>query len=98
MAQNPAVNDPGAGGQTAASGAEPRHGLRLLLMWIPLSAAAILIIWFVWYPHLPPGRMSDAASGQQFDIAVLAVTAGPAGTGVLLSMPFSFSVWSWRAR
>ena len=65
-------------------------------MWIPLSVAAILIIWFVWYPHLPPGRMSDAASGQQFDIAVLAVTAAPVVIGVLLYMVYAVVVW--RAR
>jgi cytochrome c oxidase subunit II len=97
MAQNPAANDPGAASPAAASGgAEPRHGLRLLLIWFPLSVAAILIIWFVWYPHMPPGRMSDAASGQQFDIAVLAVTATPVVIGVLLYIIYAAVVW--RAR
>src|SRR5438552_3443323 len=97
MAQNPAANDPGAAGPAAASGgADPRHGLRLLLIWAPLSVAAILIIWFVWYPHMPPGTMSDAASGQQFDIAVLAVTATPVVIGVLLYMIYASVVW--RAR
>jgi cytochrome c oxidase subunit 2 len=65
-------------------------------MWIPLSVAAILIIWFVWYPHLPPGDMSDAAAGQQFDIAVLAVTAAPVVIGVLLYLGYAIVVW--RAR
>ena len=96
MAENPAVSSPGAGNPAAAGGGEPRHGLRLLLIWIPLSVAAILAIWFAWYPHLPPGGMSDAASGQQFDIAVLAVTAAPVVIGVLLY--FAYCIVVWRAR
>src|SRR5487761_127116 len=96
MAQNPAVSGPGPGSPAASDRAEPRHGLRLLLMWIPLSVAAILVIWFVWYPHLPPGDMSDAASGQQFDIAVLAVTGAPVVIAVLLY--FIYAIVVWRAR
>ena len=97
MAQNPAVANPGAGDPAAAGGgAEPRHGLRLLLMWVPLSVAAILAIWFALYPHLPPGDMTDAASGQQFDIAVLSVTAAPVVIGVLLY--FVYAIVVWRAR
>ena len=26
----------------------PRHGLRLFLIWLVLSLAADLVIWFVW--------------------------------------------------
>ena len=97
MAENPAASGPGAGNPAAADGSrEPRHGLRLLLMWIPLSVAAILAIWFAWYPHLPPGDFSDQAHGQQFDIAVLAVTAAPVVIGVLLY--FIYAIVVWRAR
>ena len=75
---------------------EPRHGLRLFLIWLILSLAATLVIWFVWYPHMPPGDMSDAAKHQQFDIAVLAVSAAPVIIFVLLY--FIYSLVVWRAR
>jgi cytochrome c oxidase subunit II len=82
---------------TASAGgdaqAEPRHGLRLFMIWLVLSLAACLVIWFVWYPHMPPGRMSDAARGQQFDIAVLAVSAAPVIIFVLLYFIYAMVVW-----
>jgi cytochrome c oxidase subunit II len=96
MAENPAASAPEAENPAAGGTGEPRHGLRLLLIWLPLSVAAILVIWFVWYPHMPPGRMSDAAAGQQFSIAVLAVTAAPVIIGVLLY--FIYALVVWRAR
>ena len=79
-----------------ASGPEPNHGLRLFLVWLVLSLPAVFIIWFVWKPHLPPGDMSDAARHQQFDIAVLAVSAAPVVIFVLLY--FIYSIVVWRAR
>jgi cytochrome c oxidase subunit 2 len=85
---------------TAASGgnapAEPRHGLRLFVIWFVLALVADLIIWFAWYPHMPPGRMSDAARHQQFDIAVLAISAAPVIIFVLLY--FVYAIVVWRAR
>jgi len=76
--------------------AEPRHGRRLLGIWLVLALAADLLIWFAWKPHLPPGDMSDAARHQQFDIAVLAVSAAPVIIFVLLY--FAYSLVVWRAR
>ena len=73
-----------------------RHGLRIFLIWIVLSLAADLIIWFVWKPHLPPGDMSDAARHQQFDIAVLAVSGAP--VIILVLVYFIYSIVVFRAR
>jgi cytochrome c oxidase subunit 2 len=78
------------------SSAGPRHGLRLFAIWIVLALPADLIIWFVWYPHMPPGRMSDSAKGQQFDIAVLAISAAPVIIFILLY--FTYAIVNWRAR
>ena len=41
-----------------------RHGLRMFLIWLPLAIAADLLIWFAWYPHMPPGRMTDQEIGR----------------------------------
>jgi cytochrome c oxidase subunit 2 len=89
-----AIDTPAA----AAAGAspEPRHGRRLFAIWLVLSVAACLVIWFAWYPHMPPGRMSESATHQQFDIGVLAVTAAPVIVGVLLY--FCYAIVVWRAR
>lgn len=80
----------------ASASPEPRHGWRLFAAWLAASVPACLVIWFVWYPHMPPGRMSDSAQHQQFDIGVLAVTAAPVIIGVLLY--FGYAVVVWRAR
>ncbi|HZE16780.1 MAG TPA: hypothetical protein VE197_14340, partial [Mycobacterium sp.] len=82
---------------TGASGqAEPRHGMRIFSIWIVLAVIADILIWFVWYPHMPPGRMSDQAAGQQFDIAVMAVLCAP----VLLFIwtYFGYAIVVWRRK
>jgi cytochrome c oxidase subunit II len=76
--------------------AEPRHFLRLLVPWLVLSLVADLIIWFVWYPHMPPGDMSTSAQHQQFDIAVLAISGAPVLIGVVGY--FIYALVVWRAR
>ena len=83
---------------SAAGGAsgDARHGLRIFLIWLPLAIIADLLIWFVWYPHLPPGRMSDQAQGQQFDIAVMAVLAAPVLLFVWVYFAYALIVWRRR--
>jgi cytochrome c oxidase subunit 2 len=73
-----------------------RHGLRIFLIWLPLAIIADLLIWFVWYPHLPPGRMTDQAQGQQFDIAVMAVLAAPVLLFVWVYAAYALIVWRRR--
>jgi len=80
----------------AAGPAEPNHGLRILLIWLPLALIADLVIWFVWGPHLPPGDMSTSAAGQQFAIRVMAVMAAPV---VLFVLTYSgYAMVTWRTR
>jgi cytochrome c oxidase subunit II len=89
-----AADTPAEVGGTAK--AEPPHGWRLFFIWLILSLAACLVIWFVWYPHMPPGDMSSSARHQQFDIAVLAVAGAPVVIGVVLY--FIYAIVVWRAK
>jgi len=81
----------------AAGPAEPSHGLRILLIWLPLALAADLVIWFVWGPHLPPGDMSNTAANQQFDIKVMSVMAAPVMLAVLVYSGYAMITWRPRA-
>ena len=56
MAESQAPAAPGA-----PEKAEPNHAMRIFLIWIVLALVADLLIWFLWYPHLPPGRMTESA-------------------------------------
>jgi cytochrome c oxidase subunit 2 len=92
MAESQAPAAPG----TADGRSEPNHGLRIFVIWIVLALAADLLIWFVWYPHLPPGRMSESAEHQQFDIAVLALVAAP--VMLFVWTYFGYTLVNWRHR
>src|SRR5215467_7886927 len=81
---------------SAGSAPGTRHGLRIFLIWLPLAVAADALIWFVWYPHMPPGRMTDQAQGQQFDIAVMAVLAAPVLLFVWVYFAYALVVWRRR--
>lgn len=75
---------------------EPNHALLMVIFWVPLSLAADLVIWFVWYPHLPPGRMTDVAAGQQFDLAVLAICGAPVILFIWIYGVYATVVWRRR--
>jgi cytochrome c oxidase subunit II len=92
MATDPAAPAPG----TPAGQAEPRHGLRLFLMWLVASAIADPVIWFVWGPHMPPGDMSSSASSQQTDINIMAIMAAPVVLFIIIYGIYAMVVW--RAR
>jgi cytochrome c oxidase subunit 2 len=79
-----------------AAAAEPRHGLRIFLMWLVAAAIADPVIWFVWGPHMPPGAMSSSAASQQFDINVMAVAAAPVVLFVLIYAGYAMVVWRHR--
>jgi cytochrome c oxidase subunit II len=80
----------------AAAPAEPRHGLRIFAVWLPLAVIADVLIWALWRPHMPPGDMSTSASHQQFDIAVMAVLSAPV---LLFVWTYAgYALVNWRHR
>jgi cytochrome c oxidase subunit II len=73
--------------------AEPRHGLRILILWVLASVICCLLVYFVWGPHLPPGAMSSSAANQQFDLRVLGTIATPVFLGVVIYMGYALTFW-----
>jgi len=82
---------------TASAPGERRHGLTIFAIWLPAAVLADLLIWFVWYPHMPPGRMASTAAGQQFDIAVMAVMCAPVLLFVWIYAAYALISWRHRA-
>jgi cytochrome c oxidase subunit 2 len=76
--------------------AEPRHGLRLLVTWVLASIVGCVLVYAVWGPHMPPGRMSSSAANQQLDNRVLGTLATPVVLGVLIY--FGYALTFWRAK
>ena len=82
---------------SGAPASEPRHGLRIFLIWLPLTIIADLLIWFVAYPHFPPGRMTDQAQGQQFDIGIMTILVTPVLLFIWVYFAYALIVWRRRA-
>jgi cytochrome c oxidase subunit 2 len=89
-----AVASPGP--EHPADDAGPNHGLRIFLIWLPIAVAADVLLWVVYGPHMPPGRMSTSAAGQQFSIKVMSVLAAPVMALVLVY--FGYALIKWRHR
>jgi cytochrome c oxidase subunit II len=81
----------------AGTKAEPNHGMRIFLIWLPLAVIADLLIWFLLYPHMPPGRMSSSATHQAFDITYLALWAAPVLLFVWVYAGYALINWRHRA-
>jgi cytochrome c oxidase subunit 2 len=75
--------------------AEEHHFQRMLAIWVVASLAVDLVFYFVVGPHVPPGKMTNTASGAQFDFNVLIVIALPVMIGVWVFL--GYAIWTWRA-
>jgi cytochrome c oxidase subunit 2 len=75
---------------------ERRHGWWIFWIWLPLTVAAELLIWFALYPHFPPGRMTSSAKHQQFDLIFMAALCAPVLLFVWIY--FGYALTTWRHR
>lgn len=69
------------------------HFIRLGVIWVVCMAVIEPIIYFVIWPHLPPGTMSDTARGAQFDTMVLTMLSAPVVIAVIEYYLYSVIVW-----
>jgi cytochrome c oxidase subunit 2 len=81
---------------TAPTGAEPRHGQRIAVIWAVATAIAVpLVIWVVG-PHIPPGSMSQQAHDQH-DVNV-ALTALATPVLLMVWVYFAYAIRNFRAQ
>jgi cytochrome c oxidase subunit 2 len=62
-------------------------------MWVVGTAIIEPILYFVIWPHLPPGTLTDSARGEQFDSLVLTMIAAPVVVLVVGYYIYSMIVW-----
>ncbi|MGA3218163.1 MAG: cytochrome c oxidase subunit II [Acidimicrobiales bacterium] len=71
------------------------HFRRVIGIWAVLAAVADVLFYVLAGPHIPPGTMTSAANGAQFDFNVLFLIALPVLLAVWVYL--AYSVWTWRA-
>jgi cytochrome c oxidase subunit 2 len=70
-------------------GGEPNHMVRFIVLWVVVTVIALPIVIFVIAPLLGQGNGSEQASAQGTDYTVLATTATPVLTLVLLYLLYA---------
>ena len=98
----PAGSDPTPPATSPGGGVtedQAHHWLRLIVVWVVLSATLDPLYYFLAGPHIPPGTMTDVAQGAQFDFNVLFVIALPVLLAVWIYLVYAIVMWraSWVA-
>jgi cytochrome c oxidase subunit II len=68
----------------------PRHGIRIIAIWLVLTAIAVPLIVLVLGPHLPPPRMSSEASSQRDANVLMTALLVPVALLVVVYFVYSF--------
>ena len=85
-----------AGGSPRAERTDREHLVRIGAIWIGLSLIAMILVYFVWGPHMPPGTDSVQAQNQQFDNRVLATIAAP--VFLFIWVYIGYVLTNWRVK
>jgi cytochrome c oxidase subunit 2 len=70
-----------------------QHVLRIALIWLVLSVISMVLVYFVWGPHMPPGKSSDQARVQQDGNRILATIATPVFVFVWVYLGYVLTNW-----
>jgi cytochrome c oxidase subunit II len=71
----------------------PRHGRRILAIWLVLTAMSVPLIVLVLGDHLPPGRMSTEAGAQRDANVLMTALLVPIALLVIVAFVYSFVVF-----
>jgi len=77
-------------------GDSTNHGLRVVLVWLILSAIATPLVAIFVGPHIPPGNATVQSEGQVFDNQVMTAFVTP--VLVLLAVFFAYGLWTFHVR
>jgi cytochrome c oxidase subunit 2 len=72
----------------------PRHGLRIVVVWVVLTAITVPLVVLVLGPHLPPGHFSSEAGDQTDANTVLTAVLMPIVLLVLVF--FGYALFTFR--
>lgn len=70
-----------------------QHLLRIAVIWVVLSVIGMVLVYFVWGPHMPPGRDSDQARVQQNGNRLLGTVAVPVFVFVWVYLGYVLTNW-----
>ncbi len=83
----------GSGNAPRPERTDRQHMMRIGIMWVASSVIGIVLVYFVWGPHMPPGTDSNSARVQQFDNRVLGTVAVPVIAFVWIYAAYALITW-----
>jgi cytochrome c oxidase subunit 2 len=78
---------------TPAERTDRQHILRIAVIWVALSLIGMALVYFVWGPHMPPGKSSDQARLQQSANRALGTAAVPVFIFVWVYLGYVLTNW-----